>query len=128
MDYSPLFNRIYRDRNTAYNVIDNTTNSSAVARANKLNVMANTQRGIQDVYFQGEDYNNRIRMQRAGLYNNLGQQELARFADDRAYNYQVDMVNRQMQEGRRQQINYGLSQIGQLYNQLDMNRQLRNRD
>lgn len=128
INYSPLLNRVYRDRNTAYNVIDNTTNSSAVARANKLNVMANTQRGIQDMYFQGEDMNNRTRLQRAGMYDSLGQQELARFDADRRFNFGVDMTNRQMAEGRRQQVNYGLSQLQQMYQTNLTNKQLEDRD
>lgn len=128
INYSPLFNRIYRDRNTAYGLIDETTNSSAIARANKLNVMANTQRGIQDTYFQGEDYNNRIRGQRAGIYGNLAAQELDQFYNDRQFNYGIGMLNRQMQEGRRQQINYGLSQLGQLYQNKQLNSRLENRD
>lgn len=128
IDYSPLMNRVYRDRNTAYGQIDETTNSSAVARANKQNIYANTQRGIQDIYFQGEEYNNRVRGQRAGIYDNLGQQELARFDADRRFNFGVDMTNRQMAEGRRQQVNYGLSQLQQMYQSLNTNKQLENRD
>lgn len=128
INYSPLFNRIYRDRNNAYNLIDQTTNSSAVARANKLNVMANTQRGIQDTFFQGEDMNNRIRMQRAGIFDSLGQQEQSRFDSDRRYNYNVDLTNSQMAEGRRQQMNRGITKLGELFENRNTNRQLMDRD
>lgn len=128
INYTPLFNRIYNDRNTAYNLIDETTNSSAVARANKLNVMANTQRGIQDTFFQGEDYNNRVRSQRAGIYGQLGQQDIRNQMMTRDYNYGVGTLNRQMQEGRRQQFNYGLSQLGEMYNNIRTNTQLQERD
>lgn len=128
INYSPLLNRMYRDRNTAYRQIGDTTSSSAIARANRQNLFANTQRGIQDMYFQGEGINNSIRAQRAGMYSQLGQDDYQRFAGDRAHNYNVGLTNRQMDMGRRGQFLTGISQLGQYQSQLDMNNQIRNRE
>lgn len=128
INYSPLFNRVNRDAATAYNQIDNTTSSSAIGRANKANVSANASRGIQDAFFQGEGMNNQIRGQRASMFNQLGESDRGALMNTQRTNLGIETTNRQMDEGRRAERRYGLSQLQQLAQANITNSQLQDRD
>ena len=111
----PARQQLLRQQGTAFNQIDNTTSGSPIARANKLNVVANTQNQLGMLAMQNQINNNQVRTQRAGMYGNLGAQEMNETNRVQQLNLGIDEQNRANKGVKTQRLDKGLSQLQQAY-------------
>lgn len=115
INMQPIYNDIYSQGRTATNDIRNNSNSSAVFRANRQNLGANTQRQIAGARLQGDMANNQIRGQRGSIYNQLGSQYMNEQARVQGYNAQIDQINAQNRGAKSDLLGKGISQIQEVY-------------
>lgn len=115
IDFSPVRQEAIRQQNTAFNRIDNTTSSSPIARANKSNIFANTQSVLGRLAMENQINNNQVRSQRAGIYSNLGNQEMNELARVQGINLGIDENNRANRAAKQNLLNQGISQLQQTY-------------
>lgn len=111
----PVKQEYMRQQKKAFMNIDNNTNSPAVARANKNAIFANTQTALGKVAMDQQIQNNAIRQQRAGVYGNLGAQEMQELARTQGINLGIDQQNRNNVEAKRNLLNTGIGQLQQTY-------------
>lgn len=111
----PARQQLLRQQGTAFNQIDNTTSGSPIARANKLNVVANTQNQLGMLAMQNQINNNQVRTQRAVMYGNLGAQEMQEANRVQQLNLGIDEQNRANKGVKTQRLDKGLSQLQQAY-------------
>ena len=111
----PARQQLLRQQDTAFNQIDNTTSGSPIARANKLNVVANTQNQLGMLAMQNQINNNQVRTQRAGMYGNLGAQEMNETNRVQQLNLGIDEQNRANKGAKQNMLSTGLTQLQQAY-------------
>lgn len=111
----PARQQLLRQQGTAFNQIDNTTSGSPIARANKLNVVANTQNQLGMLAMQNQINNNQVRTQRAGMYGNLGTQEMNETNRVQQLNLGIDEQNRANKGAKQNMLSTGLTQLQQAY-------------
>lgn len=111
----PTRQQLLRQQGTAFNQIDNTTSGSPIARANKLNVVANTQNQLGMLAMQNQINNNQVRTQRAGMYGNLGAQEMNETNRVQQLNLGIDEQNRANKGAKQNMLSTGLTQLQQAY-------------
>lgn len=115
INFEPVRQQLLRQQNTAFNQIDNTTNGSPIARANKLNVFANTQNQLGSLMMDNQVRNNQVRGQRASIYGNLANQEMNESNRVQQLNLGIDEQNRANKGIKTQRLDKGLSQLQQAY-------------
>lgn len=111
----PARQQLLRQQGAAFNQIDNTTSGSPIARANKLNVVANTQNQLGMLAMQNQINNNQVRTQRAGMYGNLGAQEMQETNRVQQLNLGIDEQNRANKGAKQNMLSTGLTQLQQAY-------------
>lgn len=113
VNLQPVINDINLAAEGANRDILNNTNNSAVYRANRQQLASNTGRQLAGVRLQQQDMNNQIRSQRAGIYSNLGAQDMQEQARVRDLNLNIDNMNRQNRGAKDNLLTTGLSQLQQ---------------
>lgn len=111
----PVRQQLLRQQGTAFNQIDNTTSGSPIARANKLNVVANIQNQLGMLAMQNQINNNQVRSTRAGMYSNLGAQEMNEANRVQQLNLGIDEQNRANRGAKQNLLSTGLTQLQQAY-------------
>lgn len=124
---NPALNQVRRSRNNAYRAIDQGTSNSAIARANKLGLENTFIDAENEAYYNNTLMNNQIRGQRASILSGLSQQDSARDMANAQMLGQVEEINRNLGLAREQQLNTGVSQLIQNFqNNRFINRQQNN--
>lgn len=113
VNLNPLFNRLNRNQQSQFNMINQTTSGAPIARALKNNVFANTQNRTADIYMQEQQMNNDIRGQRGSIYNNLGQQDVAERNRAQQINLGIYDNNLQNKTAKDNLFTTGLGQLQQ---------------
>lgn len=111
----PARQQLLRQQNTAFNQIDNTTYGSPIARANKLNVLANTQNALGNLTMQQQLNNNQVRAQRASIYSGLGSQDMESAYRAQQTNLSINEANAANRAAKQNLLSTGLSQLQQNY-------------
>lgn len=108
--------------------IDRNTSNASIARANRLAAESTFMDHENEALYRTDLLNNQIRSQRASILSGLDAQDREMDARNVASLNNTMMTNRQMDEGRRQQFNYGISQVGQMAGAMKTNKQKREMD
>lgn len=108
-----IVNEAYSTANSAVKDVANNTNNAGVYRANRQNILSNTQKNIAGIRENIARENSGIKTQRAGIYSQLGAQDIAQKENLRNYNYGVTQNNNQAQAARQNLLNTGISQLQQ---------------
>lgn len=114
MNYEPQRQEALRTADSAYNDVDQRTNSSAIGRSSKNNIYTNTMNTLANTRMQNAQYNNTINEQRAASYNGLGQQRVAADQNSSQYNQAIDQLNAQNKSAAANSIGQGMSQMQQI--------------
>lgn len=128
INMQPIYNDIYSQSRLANNDIRNNINSSAVYRANRQNLAANTQKQLSNARLQGQQINNQVRGQRASIYGNLGAESMREQQRLQGYNLNVDQINAANRGAKSDLLTTGLSQLQQIYQNNKMNKSLSEND
>lgn len=128
ISYDPLINGANEQANAATKDLQNRTNSSAVYRANRQSILSNTQKNIAGIKLQAAEANNNVSRQRAGIYENLGDQSVRDQEQLRSFNYEVNNSNNRALAAKQNYLNTGLSQLQQTYQNDKTNSQKENMD
>lgn len=114
INLQPIINDVNNQARVADSSIQNNTNSSSVARANRQQLFANTSRQIAGVKMQGQQANNQIAAQRAGIYGQLGSEDIANQDRTRQLNLGITSQNNAAKANRQNILNTGISQFQQI--------------
>lgn len=125
---NPALNNIRNARTRAGRTISSNTSNPTIARANRLALEGNFLNAENDALYNTQLTNNQIRSQRANVLAGLDAQDQNRTAQNVQSLNNTFLTNRQMQLAKDQQLNYGISQFGQMYQNNRRNRQLQNMD
>lgn len=124
IDMQPIYNDIYSQGRLATQDLRNNTNTSSVYRANRQNIGANTQRQISAARLQGQMANNQLAGQRAGIYANLGAQDMQEQQRLQQYNLGINQINAQNRAAKQNLLGTGISQIQQVRQNDDYNKKM----
>jgi len=114
IDMQPIYNDIYSQQRVGVQDLRNNSNNSAVYRANRQNITANTQRQISGARLQGQMANNQIRGQRSSIYAGLGAQDMQEQQRLQQYNLGINQINAQNRGAKQNLLGKGLSQLQQV--------------
>lgn len=114
IDMQPIYNDIYSQQRVGVQDLRNNSNNSAVYRANRQNINANTQRQISGARLQGQMANNQIRGQRSSIYAGLGAQDMQEQQRLQQYNLGINQINAQNRGAKQNLLGTGLSQLQQV--------------
>lgn len=123
VNLQPAINDIYNQQKVGFQDISNNTNSSAVARANKQQLYNNTGRQLGNIRMQGQQMNNEIANQRAGIYDQLGSQQAQYQTQAQQTNLGIDDLNARRRGAKQNILNTGLTQLQQVYADRQANNQ-----
>ena len=112
---APIVSELYNNAAVEGRNINSNTNSSAIARANRQQLLANTSRQLANIRMQGQQANNQVASQRAEIYNQLGSQDMQEQSNLRSYNLGIDDMNNRSRAVKQNILNTGIEQLQQTY-------------
>lgn len=125
---NPALNNIRGARRRAYGSINANTSNPSIARANKLALEGQFLGAENEAEYNTQLMNNQIGTQRAQILSGLSAQDQNRDSQNVQMLNNTFLQNRQMQQAKQQQFDYGLSQAQQMYQNNRTNQQRGNMD